>query len=383
MGLAADHQIFLASCVLVLAGAGLRAEDRPPDAVRADEVVEFFPTLASPTADGGWLVRIHGWIYEPEADSLKRDAAVRAFRESLRLFDIATETPEARAILDQRARRFLVDNERGKKLPLRIGRSEILGPESDADGHFALTRVFSSAELIGDHAARDPGITVRAVLPASDPRVVEGTVFLIPARGLSIVSDIDDTIKITEVRDRSRLVFTTFCRKFEEAPGMAALYRDLSADPHRSVAFHYLSGSPYQLAAPLAEFMRDAGFPAGSLHLRRIRLKDKSALDMFDSPDLHKLAVLRDLADTWPSRRFLLIGDSGERDPEIYARFAREHPGRVERIAIRNVSHEARGAARYKEAFRDLPETLWIVFDPDAVPPSAEILSPTPEEPKP
>jgi len=61
-------------------------------------------------------------------------------------------------------------------------------------------------------------------------------------------------------------------------------------------------------------------------------------------------------------RRFILIGDSGEADPEIYASIARRYPQQVIRIFIRDVTGEGEKARRYQKTFKGLPKSLWTVF---------------------
>ena len=69
-----------------------------------------------------------------------------------------------------------------------------------------------------------------------------------------------------------------------------------------------------------------------------------------------------------PNRRFVLVGDSGEKDPEIYGALARQHPKQVTQIFIRDVTSEPPSAARYRKAFRELPDGLWQVFQkPDSL----------------
>ena len=68
------------------------------------------------------------------------------------------------------------------------------------------------------------------------------------------------------------------------------------------------------------------------------------------------------LIGRFPNRRFVLVGDSGERDPEIYAALARKHPQQIIRVWIRDVTGEPAGAERYEKAFRDLPVESWQVF---------------------
>ena len=91
-------------------------------------------------------------------------------------------------------------------------------------------------------------------------------------------------------------------------------------------------------------------------------------LSLFQGPERYKTPVIEPLLQRFPGRQFVLVGDSGERDPEIYAALARKFPMQVTRICIRNVTNEPMGADRYKNAFRGLPPELWRVFrDPKEI----------------
>ena len=175
-----------------------------------------------------------------------------------------------------------------------------------------------------------------------------------------MISDIDDTIKITEVRDRHAALRNTFLREFQAVPGMAEFYQTLGRSNHAAV--HYISASPQQLYEPLAAFVRSNGFPAGTFTLKEFRWKDKSFFSLFANPEQYKSGVIEPLMKQFPNRKFILIGDSGERDPEIYARLAREYPQQIARIFIRDVTGEPAASERYVKAFRDVPPERWQVF---------------------
>ena len=108
--------------------------------------------------------------------------------------------------------------------------------------------------------------------PAGDDRRFEGQVQLLGRTGISIVSDIDDTIKISEVPVRKELLANTFLRDFKAVPGMSEAYRQWVA---AGASLHYVSASPWQLYSALSEFMEQQKFPKGSFHLRLFRLKDR------------------------------------------------------------------------------------------------------------
>jgi phosphatidate phosphatase APP1 len=187
-----------------------------------------------------------------------------------------------------------------------------------------------------------------------------GAIQLVAPEGLSVISDIDDTIKISHVTDKQRLLEYSFLRRFEAVPGMAKVYQSWEDG---GAVFHYVSSSPWQLYPALADFMSDAGFPRGSCHLRYFRVSDESFFDLFTSSEESKPPVIEALLEAYPRREFVLVGDSGERDPEIYGAIARAHPGRIRHIHIRLVTSENKDSPRMQTAFAGLPQDLWSLFE--------------------
>jgi phosphatidate phosphatase APP1 len=161
--------------------------------------------------------------------------------------------------------------------------------------------------------------------------------------GLSVISDIDDTIKITEVRDRNATLRNTFAREFRPVPGMADFYQRLARE--RSATFHYISASPWQLYEPMADFVQANKFPAGTFNLKEFRWKNRTALSLFADPEKYKPTVIEPLLK-----------------PEIYAALARKFPEQIQRIYIRDVTGEAADSLRYQQTFRGLPGGLWKIF---------------------
>ena len=92
--------------------------------------------------------------------------------------------------------------------------------------------------------APDGWLRYRADTSDGDERQLGGAVQLLPPRGVSVVSDVDDTIKISQVADHRELLNNTFLRPMEAVPGMPALYRRWAKD---GAAFHYVTASPWQL----------------------------------------------------------------------------------------------------------------------------------------
>lgn len=330
-----------------------------PSAISPREEIAFFPTLARrDEASGAVRLRVHGWIYQPERDSLKRAALTAALSRLFGLEDLTRYAPDAAAIFRERLAPFLVDNERAKRIAVRFADRVFVLPRSSSNGHFA-AEVALDAPTVA--AAESAGVLVfHAELPPGDPRRFSGRARILPEQGLSVVCDIDDTIKVSHVLSRPTLLRRTFTEPFEPVPGMADLLARLAAGPGSAV--HYVSAAPWQLHAPLIAFLAEHRFPPGSLHLRAIRLKDRSLLQLFREPTEHKLAIVRRLLTTWPRRRFVLVGDSSEQDPEIYAALAREHPRRIEHVYIRDTTGESMTAGRYKRSLWAALDERWTLF---------------------
>lgn len=173
--------------------------------------------------------------------------------------------------------------------------------------------------------------------------VSEGRIKLLASSGLSVVSDIDDTIRVTEIlKGHATVLRNTFLKAFQAVEGMADRYRSYG----ENVDFHYVSGGPWQLYRVLAPFLiNESGFPTGTFHMRNIPKNpfEKESWhawrDMFtgDSTEDHKKNEIMALLEACPGRRLILIGDSGEKDPEIFEWIRNKYPSRIDKILIRDV----------------------------------------------
>lgn len=317
--------------------------------VKPDEQVLFVPQVAVERPDGRVALRIEAWVHEREPRRLLH----WAFARYLRIDEKAMGDAE-RALFRQRTQLFRVDSERRKDVEVALpdGQRARL-PRTGADGRSGLT-----VTVRADDAS--PWIVFSAVLPEGDARRFEGRALRVPPQGWSVVSDIDDTIKHSQVLDRRELLLNTFARPFHSVPGMAQRYRRF-ARADAATRFHYVSTSPLQLYPALAGFLAEAGFPEGSMHLREATRWRALVADEETSAG-HKRGAIEHLLATFPQRRFILIGDAGERDPDIYADLARRHPGRIALIAIRRVG-DTDDDARRDAVQRDTGDTRWQWFD--------------------
>jgi len=326
-------------------------------AIKADETVVFLSGIGNQQADG-WNLDIRGWVYESEYHK----PITSLFRRAIGMRDDEL-TREEQATFRQRAQFFLVDNERHKVVSIRLGAMTFMLAPSLPNGHFQ-TNVhiafedverFGLASLLTNRVA-----PFQMVPPRKNIRPVNGVIELLPATGISVISDIDDTIKISDVANHKQLLRNTFCRSYQPIPGMAERYR--SWEKSSGARFHYISATPWQLYLPLSEFVRSNGFPEGTFELKLFRWKDQTFFDLFRSPEHYKMSAVKPLLERFPNRKFVLVGDSGEKDPEIYAALAREFPNQVSNIFIRNTTGEAKDSARYRTAFSGLSTNRWQIF---------------------
>jgi hypothetical protein len=325
------------------------------DDLRPGEAVIFFPTYGHfDEQQQIWVVPIHAWLYKRDDNSLTARFALGALRRTLDLQPTQDEEP----VFGRRGSLFVVDNIDDREISVRVGDNFVLLEPSGENGHaFGVARVgvAQAASLSPKGWLRYQPDTVDA-----DDRKLFGTAMLVPPRGVSVISDIDDTIKVSQVADRRELVSNTFLRPMEPVPGMPQLYRRWAAD---GAAFHYVTASPWQLYPPLEEFRSAAGFPAGTFDMQLFRWKDRTVLNLFADPDKLKQSAIETLLKDFPERQFICVGDSGQHDPELYAAFARRYPRQIIGIYIRNVTRETADNDRFRRIFAGLPPNLWRLFN--------------------
>ena len=154
-------------------------------------------------------------------------------------------------------------------------------------------------------------------------------------KGISLVSDIDDTIKHSAISNGAREIFkNTFIRELGDLTiqGVKEWYTKMS---EMGVTLHYVSNSPWQLYPLLRSYFSLAGLPAGSFHLKHYT---GMLQGIFEPAAERKRGSLEKIMHDFPERKFILVGDSGEADLEVYSDVVAENPGRVLAVFIRDVT---------------------------------------------
>jgi len=183
----------------------------------------------------------------------------------------------------------------------------------------------------------EPGIR-DITLQVEDSEPVTARIFVVdPDARLGIISDIDDTVMVTALPRPFLAAWNTFVLDVHArrpVPGMAVLLERL-ARQHRGAPVIYLSTGAWNVAPTLDRFLRRHLYPAGTLLLTDWGPTHDR---LFRSGRQHKRDSLARLAREFPDIKWVLIGDDGQHDEELYRTFATEHPDRVAAIAIRQLS---------------------------------------------
>ncbi len=335
-----------------LIAVGLKNNDQYSN-IKRDETVVFFNTSAWLDASAKlWNIPIHGWVYEPQNSWTLRTLIRRLLARKYGL----KVTPDTKHNFKRRLNLFIADNERRKRLIIEFKGQLYALPKSKPNGQFeGIIQVPSSKIRANKHGL----IEFKAILKPSDSRVIKGTMKLIRPRGVSVISDIDDTVKKSFINDYKKMFEAAFFKDFKPVTGMPEVYRKWQED---GADFHFVSSSPWQLYQPLKEFLDEFDFPWSTLSLKKVRIKDETFLNLFKSGLVTKPIAIKAILNRYPDRKFVLVGDSGEQDPQAYAKIAREHPEQIVKILIRNVHADPNLNSSYSDVFSGINRRLWKTF---------------------
>ncbi|MEM7256535.1 MAG: phosphatase domain-containing protein, partial [Pseudomonadota bacterium] len=294
------------------------------EALEPDETVVLFPQSASYIGGNRWRVPLHAWVVELEQGSVSRRLGQHSVLGALDLLDVIDNQPLTTEFR-QRLNWFMADREMNKRLQINIGKQTFTSPRSPPNGHIKFTVEYHTDQVAG------------SVLNYGVEGHPPGQLQLVGNRGLSVISDIDDTIKISNVTDKKQLVKGFFFDDYHVVEGMPELYRRLQTQ--FGACFHYVSASPWQLYPTLAPLLQNH-YPFGSLAQRHFYVADRSFVQFFMSSKAYKINAITDIIERFPDRQYLLIGDSGERDPQVYAEVANRYAQQVRAILIRRVDND-------------------------------------------
>ena len=321
--------------------------------------IVLYPSCGLRLPTGGYRLQLAGCAYQHGEITLRKKLLLRLLRSAMRVdpHEMASE------VFQSRIKPFMDRADRGQAIQLEIGEQVVyLDDLTRRNGHFRSSIEISedrANQLAADRLIENEQLSVRASLVNSDCPSTLGQIELIPPTGLSVISDIDDTIKVSNVGNLSQLLTNTFLREFQEVEGMSAVYRswaDLGA------RFHYVSSSPWQLFQPLVNLRVRGKFPHGSFHLREFRWRDQMFGRIRRPQYRGKAVVIHSLLRSMPQRKFVLIGDSGEHDPEIYQRVCQRYPAQILGLFIRQIGRRPLADKRLRKLSNQIENVAFGVF---------------------
>jgi phosphatidate phosphatase APP1 len=184
-----------------------------------------------------------------------------------------------------------------------------------------------------------------------------------------VISDLDDTVLQSDVLDHVKLLRNTL---FENArtrlpfTGVSGFYRALQVgDESVYNPIFYVSSSPWNLYDVIIEFLEVQKIPTGPLFLQDFGISPSQFIT--SEHDEHKLHYIRQLLEDYPEMPFILIGDSGQRDPEIYQEIVSEYPEHILAVYIRDVTLDARDAEIAELAATTAEANVDLLLVPDTL----------------
>ncbi|KAF2213765.1 hypothetical protein CERZMDRAFT_67194 [Cercospora zeae-maydis SCOH1-5] len=290
--------------------------------------------------DQGWNVRFHGNIYkQPNTSEEKLNDLANIFLIDTSVEDLPqNQADQARNVT---AAIFVVQQGDVEVSPITIepfddgehggvGKAQnvTLPYNTTSQGDFD---VFLPIDSEGLQRGNETQSLQKLNTWVSNTTNGNATAYLVPNEGLTIVSDIDDILRITKIYDPKEGLLNSFARPFvawENMPEIYANWSESLPDAH----FHYLTTLPEQVTRNYEEFIY-ATYPAGSFDTRPLNFSDIDA-----TLAIRKYLLVR-IFETFPQRKFILVADTSNSDVmKDYPQMAKDYPNQVQCIFLRNTS---------------------------------------------
>lgn len=308
----------------------------------SDEQLAALPTQAlniPPYAnytDQGWNVRFHGNIYkQPNTSQDDLNDLANVF-----LIDTSVEElPDSQA--DQArnvtASIFVVQQGEVNVSTIEVGPFEggpgemqnvTLPYETTDQGDFDVFLPINSNGLMAGNETQQ---IQKLSTYVSNTTEGNATAYLVPNEGITIISDIDDILRITKIYDPKEGLLNSFARPFVQWENMPSIYANWSQSLPNA-HFHYLTTLPEQVTRAYESFIYDT-YPAGSFDTRPLNFSDVSATLSI------RQFLLTKIFETFPQRKFVLVADTSNSDVmKAYPKMATDYPDQVQCIFLRNTS---------------------------------------------
>lgn len=167
---------------------------------------------------------------------------------------------------------------------------------------------------------------------------------------IGIISDIDDTVKYTGADKTLSMIKKILIGNYKTdkaIPGVSALYKGILAN-QQSTGFdclHYVTGSPTTIYSRIQNFLKLNGFPQGSMAMKSSGSRlEPTASDTFT----YKVAKIIPIINAYPNKKFVLFGDTTQKDTEVYLKIKQQFPNNIVGIYINNATKANPADPKYK-----------------------------------
>ncbi|KAJ9667868.1 hypothetical protein H2201_002054 [Coniosporium apollinis] len=352
-----------------------------------DEQVAALPTNVlnlSPYGnwtDQGWNVRFHGNVYkQPNIPQDRLNDLANIFLIDV---DIETLPPEQQDQARNMTASIFVIQQEDQNVTVHLEPAAMAGSSGEPGGGGAVTPGGGSQDLALPYPTTEQG-DFDVFLPIANTSGPNGylmagnatndiqrlnvyangtntgnaTAYLVPPTGLTIISDVDDILRVTKIYDPAEGLLNSFARPFVPWMNMPEIYANWS----RSIPdfhFHYLTTTPEQVTRNYMDFIFKT-YPGGSFDTRPLNFSDVSATLSI------RAFLLNKIFDTFPQRKFILVADTSNSDVmRAYPQLAVDRPNQVQCIFLRNTS--ATDADNYfpydTSGFENLNQQMYMFFN--------------------
>jgi len=325
--------------------------------------------------DNGWNVRFHGNIYK------QPNTSTQDLNNLANKFLIGTSIDQLPESQQEQARNltaeiFVVQQGNVQVSPIHIepglsqgssgqagggggttgsgGTQDITLPyNTTAEGDFD---VFVPIQSNGLTAGNQTNQIQRINTYVTNTTLGNATAYLVPPTGLTVVSDIDDILRVTKIYQPEQGLLNSFARPFVPWENMPDIYRNWSYSIP-TMHFHYLTTTPEQITRNYMQFIY-ATYPGGSFDTRPLNFTNA------DETLSVRLYLLQKIFDSFPNRKFILVGDVSNSDiMKDYPQLAVNYPNQVQCIFLRNTTATDNDSFPYDTSgFKTLNQEKYMFF---------------------
>jgi hypothetical protein len=303
--------------------------------------------------DKGWNMLFHGNVYKvPDISQDKIDDLANVFLIGVKLKDLPQEQQDNARNL---TKSIFVVQQSDQNVSFHLepasmqgasgqpGGSNAITPnggdqnitfpyETTTEGDFADFVVIKNVTGAGLLAGNETNNVQRMNVYTAGTLTGNATAYLVPPKGITFISDIDDILRVTKIYDPKEGLLNSFARDFVPWMNMPDIYDHWSETLPNNTHFHYLTTTPEQATRNYMDFIFKT-YPGGSFDTRPLNFSDVSA-----TLKIRKFLLNR-VFETYPERKFVLVADTSNSDVMTdYPQLAKDFPGQVQCIFLRNTS---------------------------------------------